>query len=60
MQIADRLLVLDKGKLLKDTSDVKEGLNFYIHHCLSKEPEERKKALLELIEKWDGRRDKKV
>lgn len=54
VQLSDRLLVLDKGKLVKDTNDIKNGLNFYINNCLSKESEERKIALKALIENWGG------
>ncbi len=54
LQTADRVLVLDKGKLIRDTYDVKDGLQFYIKNCLKDEALERQEALRELIEQWDN------
>lgn len=52
LEMADRLLILDKGKLLRETIDIKSGLQFFIDYCLGNETDDRRNALKDLIENW--------
>ncbi len=52
LRIAQRLLVLDKGELVKDTRDITEGLLFYVNHCFKGQSLERKNKLLDLVNQW--------
>ncbi len=53
LRIANRVLVLDKGKLVNDTYDVKEGLLFYIKNCFKGQSPKRKEGFIKLIENWN-------
>ncbi len=52
LRIAHRVLVLDKGELIKDTRNIKEGLLFYLNNCFKGPSIERKDNLLNLVKNW--------
>jgi energy-coupling factor transporter ATP-binding protein EcfA2 len=49
--LAERVLVLDQGSLVMDTSDVPMGLDFYYNNCLKNlNPRERELKLRRIHE----------
>lgn len=49
--LADRVIVLDKGQLVKDTYDVPEGLDFYYQNCIKNlDPRDREAKLRRIYE----------
>jgi ABC-type Na+ transport system ATPase subunit NatA len=49
--LADRVIVLDEGRLVKDTYNVSEGLDFYYQNCLKNlDPRERELKLRRINE----------
>lgn len=51
--IAQRVLVLDEGKLMMDTYDVVEGLNFYYENCMRHLPPSDRNRKLKRIREYD-------
>lgn len=53
LKTADRLIVIDKGEMILNSSNVKEGLLFYINHCLRYLSPELRKQKLEVVQNYD-------
>lgn len=53
LKIADRVVILDQSKLIKESTDLKEALNFYILNCLKGEKEAVRKRKLKAVQNYD-------
>ena len=53
MAIAGRLLVMSKGQIRKDTSDIQAGLEFYINNCLEGMDVDRKALRMKMIRHFE-------
>lgn len=54
LTIADRTLVLNQGKLIKDTADLPAALEFYIQHCLQDLAPHEREEHLQLIRDYES------
>ena len=54
LTIADRTLVLHKGKLINDTTDLSAALEFYINNCLKDLPPHIRREHLQLIREYES------
>lgn len=54
LTIADRTLVLHKGKLVNDTTDLSAALEFYINNCLKDLPPHIRREHLQLIREYES------
>ena len=54
LTIADRTLVLHKGKLVEDTEDLPGALEFYINNCLQELEPHARAEHLQLIREYEG------
>lgn len=53
MAIANRLLVMRKGQLVRDTEDIQSGLTFYIENCLEGMDANRKVLRMKMIRHYE-------
>ncbi len=53
LMVATRVLVLNKGQLIYNSTDIKEALNFYILNCLDHLEEEQKQIQLKIVQEYD-------
>ncbi|MCH2084358.1 MAG: ABC transporter ATP-binding protein [Saprospiraceae bacterium] len=49
LRISNRLMVMQEGQIIHESSDIREGLHFYIKNCLSHLSEEERKHKLNRI-----------
>jgi lipopolysaccharide transport system ATP-binding protein len=54
LTIADRTLVLHKGQLVKDATDLQAALEFYINNCLKDLEPHMREEHLQLIREYEG------
>jgi lipopolysaccharide transport system ATP-binding protein len=53
LKIADRVVILDQSKLIRESTDLKDALNFYILNCLKDEKELVRKRKLKAVQNYD-------
>jgi lipopolysaccharide transport system ATP-binding protein len=53
LKLATRVLVMDNGEIVYNSSDIKEALNFYILNCLKNVNEKQRQLKLEKVRDYD-------
>jgi lipopolysaccharide transport system ATP-binding protein len=53
LKVATRVLVMDHGKIVYNSSDIKKALNFYILNCLKDVDEEQRQTKLKKVRAYD-------
>ena len=53
LKISNRIMVMQEGQIIHDSSDVREGLHFYIKNCLSHLSEKELQKKLSAIQEYD-------
>jgi lipopolysaccharide transport system ATP-binding protein len=53
LKIADRVVILDQSKLIRESTDLKATLNFYIMNCLKDEKASVRKRKLKAVQNYD-------
>ena len=53
LKVATRVMVMKKGAIIYESSDIKEALNFYIFNCLDHLDEEARQMKLRRVQEYD-------
>ena len=53
LKVATRVLIMDKGKIIYNSTDVTEALNFYIVNCLKHLDEDQVQLKLKKVQEYD-------
>jgi len=53
LRVASRIIVMDEGKLIYESSDIQKALHFYINNCLRHIDDVRRQKMLETVEYYD-------
>lgn len=53
LKIATRVIVMDQGRIIKESDDIKDALTFYIENCLRHLDPEKRKAKMDTVAFYD-------
>ncbi len=53
LKVASRVIVMDEGKIIYESSDIQKALHFYIENCLRHVDPVRRQKMLETVEYYD-------